>query len=153
MIRWRLVLAAIASLALAAAVFAQFALAKSRFVRDHDGARWLVADTVPWPGSYRIEPRTVAFRTVFRSDAATGPVELRLRAVERASVELDGEIVYTAPEPDPRGRSVRRIPLGALREGEHELVIEVIASASCGASLRSVGVGMTRFTWYAGSFT
>lgn len=129
MIRWRLVLAAIASLALAAA-FAHLALAKSRFLTDQDGAHWLVAATEPYSGVHRIEPRTVAFRTAFPSDATAGPVDLLLRAVERASVELDGETVYTDAEPDPLGHDVRRIRLGALRNGEHELVIEVIASAS-----------------------
>jgi Dolichyl-phosphate-mannose-protein mannosyltransferase len=130
MTRWRLVLAAIASLAIAGAAFAHLALAKSRFLRDRDGARWLVADTVPWPATFPIAPRLVSYRTSFHSGSAIGFVELELRAVERASVELDGETVYTDAEPDPLGHIVRRIPLGALREGEHELVIDVFASAS-----------------------
>src|SRR5262245_38786741 len=116
MIRWRLALAAIGSLALAGAAFEHFALAKGVFVHDRRDARWLVAETGRWPGVYWIEPRTVAFRTAFRVDPTTPPIELALRAVERAVVDLDGEKIYRDEQSDPRGRIDRKVSLGALSQ-------------------------------------
>jgi hypothetical protein len=130
MIRRALVLGGIGSLALVGAALWHFGPTTAPFVRDQAGARWLVADTERWVGTYRIQPRSVGFRTTFRIDAPTPPVVLSLRAVERAAVALDGETIYTEPNPDPRGRVVRRVPLGSLREGEHELAIYVLASAN-----------------------
>jgi hypothetical protein len=130
MIRWRLALAAIGSLAVAGAALAYFALAQALFVRDQDGARWLVADTERWPGTYRVQPIAAAFRTTFRVETVSAPIELRLRAVERAVVALDGKSIYSDDQPDPRGHVERIVRLGALHEGEHELAVYVLATAS-----------------------
>jgi len=128
--RRRIALASLGLLVLAGATIGHLALTRALYIEDEGSARWLVADTVRFHGTYRIKPRAGGFRTTFRIGAPAPPVTLTVRAVERAQVELDGEPIYVDAEPDSRGRVARKIPLGVLREGEHVLTIYVLASTS-----------------------
>src|SRR5262245_23882550 len=123
-------LAIAAVIALGGAGVWRLAIARARFVRDEGGARWLVAETMRWPGVYPMTPRAVGFRRLFRIDSPTAAAELSLRAVERAAVTLDGKSIHVDTEPDPNGRLTRRVPLGALQPGEHVLAIYVSSTVS-----------------------
>src|SRR2546427_9414414 len=114
-------------------------IARGVFLLDGDtGARWLVASPRTRGVEYPIRTLTAAYRRVFRVENPEPSAALELRAVERASVWLDGAPIHLDLEPDRRGRTLRTIPLGAVGAGAHMLVIYVAASAGPPAlSLRS----------------
>jgi hypothetical protein len=99
-------------------------------VGEEGDARWIAVDTDGWPGTHRIAPRGVAFRTTFRLEAPVPAAAITLQAIERTLVELDGAVLYRDAASDPRGSVEREVPLGAIAAGEHVLVIYVLASAS-----------------------
>ena len=112
----------------AAAIFA-IGAARGRFlVEAGTGARWLVASTPGWLKMLPIAPSTGAFRITFTLDRPHDAGVLRLRAVERAEVALDGEVIHRDAE--PQGRALREVSHPALAAGEHELTVSVVATAS-----------------------